>query len=267
MNIVSEEVVKLAKHRLEKMGFKVTFGKNVRKVENEYFNVASVKDRVEDLLDAFKDTNVKAILSVLGGFNVNQLLEYIDYEVIKQNPKIICGYSDITALLTAIYAKTGLVTYYGPHFSTFGMKYGNEYTEEYFKKMFIKEENILIKPSEKWSNDKWYKEQEKSEFIKNNGMKSISCGEAEAEIIGGNLCTLNLLQGTEYFPEIRECVLFIEDDGMAKEEFLVNIKTINEYYINLSGKKSRPVTEFFNVKPNLTFKEFNNYINSLDKNK
>lgn len=142
------------------------------------------------------EKNVKAILTVLGGFNVNQILDDIDYEIIKKNSKIICGYSDITALLIAIYKKTGLVTYYGPHFSTFGMKYGNEYTEEYFKKMLMEEENILIKSLENWSNDKWHKEQEKRTFIKNNGMKSIFRGEAEAEILGGKLCALNLLQGT-----------------------------------------------------------------------
>ena len=170
MAIVSENVISLAKTRLENLGFKVSFGKNARKISDKgFYSIASIKDRIEDLHDAFKDKNVKAILTVLGGFNVNQILEYIDYDLIKSNPKIICGYSDITALLNAIYAKTGLVAYYGPHFSTFGMKYGNEYTEKYFKKMFIEDGVISLNASEKWSNDKWYKNQEERKFILNDG--------------------------------------------------------------------------------------------------
>ncbi|MGE1099278.1 LD-carboxypeptidase, partial [Bacillus altitudinis] len=77
-------------------------------------------DRVEDLHEAFRDPNVKGIFTAVGGYNANQLLRYIDYELIKENPKVLMGYSDITAILLAIHKKTGLTTYSGPHFSTFG---------------------------------------------------------------------------------------------------------------------------------------------------
>ena len=137
MKILSEEVIEIAKSRLEQIGFKVTFGKNVMNSINDDFGCASILDRVEDLHDAFKDKNVKAILTVIGGYNINQLLDYIDYNLIKENPKIICGFSDITALSNAIYTKTGLITYYGPHYSSFGMKKGFEYTLEKFKNMFF----------------------------------------------------------------------------------------------------------------------------------
>lgn len=79
MKILSEEVIEIAKSRLEQMGFKVTFGKNVMNSINDDFGCASILDRVEDLHDAFKDKNVKAILTVIGGYNINQLLDYIDY--------------------------------------------------------------------------------------------------------------------------------------------------------------------------------------------
>ena len=124
---------------LEEEGFKVTFAEHVMNSFDDEYNCAKIEDRVKDLEEAFKDKNVKAILTVIGGYNSNQLLKYIDYDVIKENPKILCGYSDITALLDSIYAKTGLVTYYGPHYSSFGMKKGFEYTLEYFRKMFIEE--------------------------------------------------------------------------------------------------------------------------------
>ena len=219
MSILNEQIVELAKTKLENMGFKVSFGKNVLKSIGEDYNCASIEDRVEDLHEAFLDKNVKAILTVIGGYNVNQILDYIDYNLIEENPKILCGFSDITALTNAIYAKTGMVTYSGPHFSSFGMKKGLEYTEEYFKKMFMQEGNIEIKSSKEWSNDKWAKNQEDRKFIKNEGMKIVNKGEAEGIIIGGNLCTLNLLQGTEYMPNTQNSILFIEDDGLVRGEF------------------------------------------------
>lgn len=134
MSILKDDIIQNAKQRLEKLGFKVTFGKNVLKSIDDNFKCANIQDRVEDLHEAFKDKNVKAILTVIGGYNVNQILDYIDYDLIKANPKIICGFSDITALSNAIYAKTGMVTYSGPHFSSFGMKKGFEYTRGVFSK-------------------------------------------------------------------------------------------------------------------------------------
>lgn len=85
--------------------------------------------------------------------------------------------------------------------------------------MFMQNENIEIESSKEWSNDSWYKNQENRTFIKNQGMKIINKGEAEGVIIGGNLCTLNLLQGTEYMPNLENTVLFIEDDGLVEKNF------------------------------------------------
>ena len=124
MTLLSDETMNIATSRLEELGFKVTFGKNVNKSMNDVYCCGTIEERIEDLHDAFRDKNVKAILTVIGGFNVNQILHYIDFDLIKNNPKIICGFSDITALLNAIYCKTGLVSYYGPHYSSFGMKNG-----------------------------------------------------------------------------------------------------------------------------------------------
>jgi len=211
LGLIEEECKSIAKQRLKEMGFKVTFGKHVE--EKDEFISSSIKSRVEDLHDAFSDKNVKAILTVIGGFNSNQLLKYLDYNLIKKNPKIICGYSDITALNDAIYAKTGLVTYYGPHFSTFGMLKGFDYSLDYFRKCLMQKEPFKITASQEWSDDQWYLNQEKRNFEKNNGMFVINKGETEGTIIGGNLCTLNLLQGTEFMPSLKNSILFIEDDS------------------------------------------------------
>ncbi len=220
MVIIGEDSKKIATQRLEELGLKVTFGKYVNEADEDYLT-ASIEHRVEDLNEAFRDKSVKAILTVIGGFNSNQLLDYIDYESIKQNPKIFCGFSDITALSNAIYARTGLVTYSGPHYSSFGMLKGFEYELEYFKKMFFEDEEIEVVSSKEWSDDAWFIDQENREFIKNEGMFIINEGIAEGEIVGGNLCTLNLLQGTNYMPDIEDKILFIEDDGAADKLYLL----------------------------------------------
>lgn len=221
MVILGEDCKKIATQKLEALGLKVTFGKYVMEADSDYL-CTSVEHRVEDLNEAFRDKNVKAILTVIGGFNSNQILDFIDYEAIKQNPKIFCGFSDITALSNAIHAKTGLVTYSGPHYSSFGMLKGFEYELEYFKKMFFEAEEFEIESSKEWSDDAWFIDQENREFISNEGMYIINEGIAEGDIVGGNLCTLNLLQGTEYMPNIEGKVLFLEDDGMAEKIFLMN---------------------------------------------
>ncbi|MCY9514613.1 S66 family peptidase [Paenibacillus apiarius] len=216
LSIISVPQRELAKSRLEQMGFTVTYAAHAE--ETDDFCSSAIESRVEDLHEAFRNPNVKAILTVIGGYNSNQLLRYLDYELIGRNPKLFCGYSDITALSNAMYAKAGLVTYSGAHFSTFGMELGIEYTAEHFLKIMTTNEIITVIPSEQWSDDAWYLDQERREFIPNEGWTIIQAGACEGTIIGGNLCTLNLLQGTEYMPELRGAVLFLEDDEMSSPE-------------------------------------------------
>ena len=209
MTIISKEARDIATKKLEEIGLKVSFSKHAG--SEEVFNSAPVKSRVSDLHDAYLDKNVKAILTTIGGFNSNQMLDHIDYNIIKSNPKILCGYSDITALNNAIYAKTGVITYSGPHFSTFGMKKGLKYTVDYFKKCLFSDSAFEVKSSKKWSEDAWYKDQENRKFKVNKGAFVINSGAAKGKIIGGNLCTFILLNGTQYKPDFKDSILFIED--------------------------------------------------------
>lgn len=214
MAMLGQETINIAKANLEAMGLKVSFGEHV--MEKDDFVSSSIESRVSDLEEAFEDKNVKGILTVIGGFNSNQLIRYIDYEKIKSNPKIFCGYSDVTILNNVFYKVAELVNYSGPHFSTFGMKKGLEYTAEYFKKCLFEEQPFEVAQSNEWSDDAWFLDQEKREFIKNIGYRVISGGEAVGEIVGGNLCTINLLQGTEFMPELSGKILFVEDDAETK---------------------------------------------------
>lgn len=205
-SLLYEEGVQTAKERLENLGFVVSFGKHI--FDKDLQNSTSIQQRVEDLHDAFADKNVKGILTVIGGFNSNELLPYIDYELIKKNTKVFCGYSDITAIGTAISTQTGMVTYSGPHFSSFQMRKAQEYQTHFFKQCLMQNEPFELKPSEHWSDDAWYLDQENRVF-ENTVWKTYNEGTVSGELWGGNLCTLNLLQGTKYMPIIENAILFI----------------------------------------------------------
>ena len=185
--IIGKESREIAAKRFEDLGLKLSFGKRVEEMDD--FVSSSIESRLEDLHAAFSDKNVKGILTVIGGFNSNQLLRYINWDLVAKNPKIFCGFSDITALNNAIYAKTSLVTYSGPHYSTFGQKLYFDYTLDYFKKCLMTPEPFDVKPSESWSDDVWYKDQDARELIPNEGWLVINEGEAGGTILGANLCT------------------------------------------------------------------------------
>lgn len=210
LSIIGKESREIAKSRFDELGLTLTFGKHVE--ETDSFASSNIQSRIEDLHEAFLDTNIKAIFTVIGGFNCNQLLRYIDWNIIKNNPKIFCGYSDITALNNAFFAKTGLITYSGPHYSTFGQKLYLDYTLEYFRKCLMEENPFEIISSSQWSDDEWYINQDNRKLIDSKGYFVIQEGNAEGAALGGNLCTFNLLQGTEYFPKAENTILFIEDD-------------------------------------------------------
>lgn len=210
MALVKGKQIELAIERLTNLGFQVTFGKHVE--DHDEFFSTSIEQRIEDLHEAFQNPNVKGILTALGGYNANQLLNFIDYDLIKKNPKIFCGYSDSTALNAAIFQKTGLITYCGPFFSSFGIKSGFDYTLQYFLDAVTNDAPIDIIPSQFWSDDPWHKEEDDRTFIEQDGYLVLHEGEAKGRLIGGNLSTLNLLRGTEYMPPLKDSILFIEDD-------------------------------------------------------
>jgi muramoyltetrapeptide carboxypeptidase len=210
LGFIPEDQSTLAERRFEGLGLRCSFSRNVEVLDR--FDSSPVEGRVSDLHEAFADPEVRGIFTTLGGYNSNQLLDYLDYDLIGANPRIFCGFSDITALATAIHVRTGLVTYSGPHFTTFGMKRGIEYTTEYLERCLMREEPFEVPPSDYWSDDPWYEDQENRDFVPNPGYEVIHEGEAEGKLLGGNLGTLALLFGTPYMPELEGTLLLLEDD-------------------------------------------------------
>ncbi|RWZ55270.1 LD-carboxypeptidase [Halobacillus fulvus] len=206
LSMIAHDQRELAIQRLETLGVTVTYSQYAEVDE------ASVEQRVHDLHEAFLDPNVAAIMTTIGGYNSNQLLCDLDYELIRRNPKILCGFSDITALSNAIHKKTGLVTYSGPHFSSFGMKEGIDYTWSYFRKVMTEKAPFEVEPADHWSDDAWYLDQDNRTFYDNEGYRVLQKGKATGKSLGGNLCTFNLLQGTPFMPDLEDSILFLEDD-------------------------------------------------------
>lgn len=167
---------------MEKAGFNVKFGKYVFG-ENEV--ITNSQNRAKDINEMFADKEVKAIMCVKGGEDSNTTLDYIDYETIKQNPKILCGFSDNTSILNVINSKTGLVTYHGPTFKSL-TSWDSDYAYNQFIKVFCEGVNNL----------------DDAEYI------TIKEGQTQGELIGGNLFTFMKLICGKYKVNLKGKILF-----------------------------------------------------------
>lgn len=196
-----------AKEKLEALGFRLSFSEHYFK--NDIFDSAPIASRVADLEAAFANETIDAILTTIGGFNCNELLPYLDFDLIAQNPKIFCGYSDTTALLNAIYAKTGMQTYMGPAYSSFKMREGQDYQTQAWLNA-VTQDTYKLTPSLEWSSDAWYLPDTPRTFYPTE-WKVYNPGQASGIAIGGNISTLNLLTGTEFAPRPDKYVLFLEE--------------------------------------------------------
>ena len=171
-------------------GIKIVYGKNI--FSNCLGYGASVEEKIEDLHWSFKNKNVDGIIFAKGGENSNSLFEYIDYELIKNNPKIVCGYSDSTYLLNMIYEKTGLITFHGSTFKSL-TSWKTTYGFEEIIARFINKSKDLKREDEKF--------------------ETIFEGKGEGILIGGNLnCISNMVCG-KYSLNFKDKILFIEDLG------------------------------------------------------
>ncbi len=194
---VDEAEFQKAVQNIKDLGFNPKVGKNTQKRYG--FLAGTDKERLEDLHWAFNDAELKAIWCIRGGYGVTRILPNIDFNLIKKNPKIIIGYSDITALLLAIHQNTGLVTFHGPG--------GSSTYSDYAKNHVL---NVLTNPSAPYkievSPDNKAKE---SELYKT---EIITKGKCRGQLIGGNLSLLGAMAGTPFaLKDTKGKLLFIED--------------------------------------------------------
>lgn len=207
-----DENVKAAEEKLIELGFKVKVGKS----PYERYGYLSGTDfiRANDINEMFMDKEIKAIICIRGGYGTPRILELLDYEAIKKNPKIFVGYSDITALHIAFTQKCNLVTYHGPMLSSDMIKDFSEFSKDKLFKTLMDPE-----PLGKISNPQG------EEVVTING------GIAEGTIIGGNLSLIVATIGTPYEIDVKGKLLFIEEIG--EEPYKID-RMLNQ--LRLSGK-------------------------------
>lgn len=170
--------------KLKELGFEVNVGKHALDVTS--YTAGSAKDRAEDIMSFFEDDKIKEIISFIGGYHSNQILKYLDFDIIKNNPKIIMGYSDMTVLLLAIYKKCKFSTFYGPSvLNQFADPYISDYTLKYFKKATMEIEPIgEILPSKRYTCEflDWFQKKDlerNRKFVKNPGWEWLKDGYAK----------------------------------------------------------------------------------------
>ena len=197
---IEKEELDESKSKLESFGFKTVAGNNV--LNKTGYLAGSDKERADDVNRAFADENIKAIVCTRGGWGVARMLDLLDYDIIKRNPKIIIGYSDITALLYGIFSQTGLVCYHGP----VGISTFNDYSSEIFL-------DILTKPY----SPKYLLCADESDAATNKDYERliIRSGEATGELVGGNLSIVVSMIGTKYDIDLSGKILFLEEVGEA----------------------------------------------------
>jgi muramoyltetrapeptide carboxypeptidase len=185
---------------LESLGLKPKYSDAV--FSKTGYLAGSDEARLKDFHQMIADREVKAIWCLRGGYGCTRILDQVDYKLIKKNPKIIIGYSDITALLIAIYKQTGLVGFNGPV----------AISEVFSPFTFSQAESILFGKST-LPHVIPYQTQSLEKFVLTHDPYTIFAGKATGELIGGNLSLLVCLPGTKYAPSYKNKIVFIEDVG------------------------------------------------------
>lgn len=175
---------------LESKGFRVILGRHL--YENKGYLAGDDKSRLEDLHAMFRNDEIRALLCARGGYGVLRLLEGIDYDLIRSHPKVLVGYSDVTALLLALHRKTGLVTFHGPMVRGLSRDRGRNLRLLLGRLMSGRQAGMDL-----------------------SSARVLRAGKAVGNLVGGNLCLLSRLLGTPFMPSLKGAILFLEDRGEA----------------------------------------------------
>lgn len=179
--------------KVDSLGFDWELGAHAK--DRRGYLAGTDQDRAHDLMEMFINPEIDAILCIRGGWGCNRILPYLDFDVIRKNPKILCGFSDITSLHLSIWNKSRLHTFHGP----VGTSSWNEYTERNFRDVLVSGDKVTYLPRK---ND----QDEYTHMV-------ISEGTTSGILLGGNLTVLCSLLGTEYLPDFKGAILYLEDVG------------------------------------------------------
>ena len=190
----------IARESLEALGLKVKVGRHL--MERHGYLAGADKDRADDINGFFADGAVNAVLPIRGGWGSARVLPYLDFDAIRRNPKVLLGFSDITALLLAVHAKTGLITFHGPN----GIGRWDAWSLEYLKRVLFSAEAVTME------NPRTMTDRNSLVQIENR-VRTLAAGTARGRLLGGNLTVLTTILGSPYVPSWDGAILFVEDVG------------------------------------------------------
>ena len=196
----SPDDLEVARATFAALGLEVAFGRHVL-ARDGYF-AGTDRERADDVTAMFADPAVDAVVPLRGGWGCARILPFLDYDVIRANPKVLCGFSDVTSLLLAVYARTGLATFHGPN----GISNFSAFTTERFRSVVMDgEAPTLANPPAL------------EDALVPRGQRTVAVrsGRARGRLVGGNLTVLSAMVGTPYLPDTAGHVLFVEDIGEA----------------------------------------------------
>lgn len=188
--------VDVARETLGALGLTVKLGEYA--LSRRGYFAGTDDERARDLNAQFADSAVRGIFTVRGGWGSSRLLPLIDFSLIRKNPKVVMGYSDITVLLLAIHAQTGLVTFHGP----VGISSWNSYTVQFVRQILFEGQAVtMTNPKDIGDNLAQVEDR----------VQVITPGTARGKLLGGNLTVLSAIIGSPYVPDWRGAILFLED--------------------------------------------------------
>jgi muramoyltetrapeptide carboxypeptidase len=231
---------------IEKLGFRVKLGSLTTNRASDGYRSASGKERAAELMGLVLDPEVRGVMSTIGGYNSNSLIPYLDFEAIQKSRKVFCGYSDVTSLHLAILHYSKLRTFYGPSVMCWFGEWPNGIEESSIWFLdavqkhtegarIIDEPKRFSRHRRSWSNGDW--KNIPRQWIPNDGWKVLAQGKVEAPIFAFNLNTLMSAAGTPYWPDLRGCVLLVEemDAPLMKEERLFRQLELMGVFKEISG--------------------------------
>ena len=188
-SFVDKETLQEFTKVLSQLGLKVKTGAHI--LDQYGYLAGRDADRAADVNAMFADASIQALLTMGGGWGCNRILPLLDYELIRRNPKIIMGYSDVTSLVLAIYARSKVVTFHGP----MGTSTWNPYSVDYVQRILFTGEALTLRN------------------LPNTPVETITPGKVRGRLVGGNLSVLAAMVGSPYLPEWNQSILFVEDTG------------------------------------------------------
>ena len=199
--------------KLKSMGLNVKIAEHT--LGKYYYSSGTPEERLEDFHTLWEDPEVKMILMAQGGNTANQLLDGIDYDMLRDEPKIFAGISDGTSLLNAIHSRAGLVTYHGPDLIwTFGQSMSPQ-IEENIKATLFEGEPVELRPNENWQH------QLKAE-VQYSGWRCLREGKATGRLVGGHIRILANTVLAGYGPNFKGAILFLEGtDNVARTHSVI----------------------------------------------